>query len=126
MKNNKNIPPRKSIRESARDPSRAAEIIKMIRFQNKIDNNEDLNDDEFETIRRQYLASSTDDEFHNFEKMDIAVNSMGLYRSIMEEVEHENDPKVLKAFFSERLGQVLEAIPDGIASAIDSHIKGLE
>jgi len=123
--NNKKQPPRKNIRASARDPSRAAEIIKMIRFQNKIDNNEDL-DDEFETIRRQYLASSTDDKFHNFEKMDIAVNSMGLYRSIMEEVEHENDPKVLKAFFSERLGQVLEAIPDGIASAIDSHIKGLE
>ncbi len=50
---------------------------------------------------------------------------MGLYRSIMEEIEHERDPTVLKEFFSERLGQILEAIPDGIASAIDCNIKGL-
>jgi hypothetical protein len=57
--------------------------------------------------------------------MSVAVNSMGLYRSIMEEIEHERDPTVLKEFFSERLGQILEAIPDGIASAIDCNIKGL-
>ena len=64
--------------------------------------------------------------FHNFKKMDIAANAMGLYLNIMQEIEFENDPKVLKAFFAERLGQVLEAIPDKIASAIDCNIKGLD
>lgn len=64
--------------------------------------------------------------FHEFERIDVAVNSMGLYKSILEEIELENDPKVLKAFFAERLGQILEAIPDSIASAIDCSIKGLD
>ena len=58
--------------------------------------------------------------------MDISVNSMGLHRSIMEEIEFENDPEVLKEFFAERLGQVLEAVPDFLAHSIDFRIKGLK
>ena len=65
-------------------------------------------------------------EFHNFEEVHMVVTSMGLYREIMEEIEHENDPKVLKAFFADRLGVILEGVPDGMASAIDCRIKGIE
>jgi hypothetical protein len=64
--------------------------------------------------------------FHDFKKIDVAVNSMGLYLNIMSEIEFENDPKVLKAYFAEQLGKILEAVPDGIASSIDCNIKGLE
>jgi len=64
--------------------------------------------------------------FHNFEEVHMVVTSMGLYREIMEEIEHENDPKVLKAFFADRLGVILEGVPDGMASAIDCRIKGIE
>jgi hypothetical protein len=78
-----------------------------------------------EWIEEQENMKINNPSFHNFEQINVAVNSMGLYRSIMEEIEHEKDPKVLKVFFAERLGQILEAIPDSIASAIDCNIKGL-
>ena len=122
--------------------SRAAEIIRMIRAgqlpsspsirdkanQRKSEREEqeemDRNFQDWVEERENMKISNT--PFHNFEQVDVAVNAMGLYRSIMEEIEHENNPKVLKAFFAERLGQILEAIPDSIASAIDCNIKGLD
>lgn len=122
--------------------SRAAEIIKMFReSQNdqpplsirdyinlrKAEKEEEEMDKNFqEWIEEHENMKKENPPFHNFEQMHVAINSMGLYRSIMEEIEHENDPRVLKAYFAERLGQVLEAIPDSIASAIDCNIKGLD
>lgn len=122
--------------------SRAAEIIRMIRAKEennqpppsirdyinlrKAEKEEEEMDKNFqEWIEEQENMKMNNPTFHNFEQINVAVNSMGLYRSIMEEIEHEKDPKVLKAFFSERLGQILEVIPDSIASAIDCNIKGL-
>jgi len=64
--------------------------------------------------------------FHVFEEIEVAVNAMGLYRSIIGELEFEKDPKKLKDLFSERLGQVLESIPDSMASAISNRIHGFE
>jgi hypothetical protein len=123
--------------------SRAAEIIRMIRAREennqpppsirdyinlrKAEKEEEEIDKDFqEWIEEQENMKKNNPPFHNFEQIDISVNSMGLHRSIMEEIEFENDPKVLKAFFAERLGQVLEAVPDFLAQSIDFNIKGLK
>jgi hypothetical protein len=129
MKTYRGRPIRKNNRETAREPVSAAEIIHMIKAkaqreeENEMDKNFQIWLEEQENKKFQ---TEEEKHFHNFEEMDIALNSMDLHRSIMEEIEFENDPKILKDFFSERLGQVLEVVPDGIAASIDSRIKGLE
>jgi hypothetical protein len=136
--------------------SRAEEIIRMIRAKKAVEDisirdianamRDQEKEEEDETKTQQMLEDmfpvedkdqhsitagpsigrTSKGPFHEFEMMDISVNSMGLHRSIMEEIEFENDPKVLKAFFAERLGQVLEAVPDFLAHTIDFNIKGLK
>ena len=136
--------------------SRAEEIIRMIRAKKAVEDisirdianamRDQEKEEEDETKTQQMLEDMfpVEDEdqhkitagpsigqtakspFHEFEMMDISVNSIGLHRSIMEEIEFEKDPKVLKAFFAERLGQVLEAVPDFLAHSIDFRIKGLK
>jgi hypothetical protein len=106
--------------------SRAAEIIRMIKERNNIQEDNLVEDDENFDEELTPDDVQIKESFHKFKIVGVAVNAMGLYRNIMEEIEFENDPKVLKIFFAERLGQILEAIPDGIASAIDCNIKGLE
>jgi hypothetical protein len=67
-----------------------------------------------------------EEEFHKFEQLLPAVNAMGLYNEIVSEFEFENDPVKLKSLFRERLSQVLEAIPDSMASSISCEIKGID
>jgi hypothetical protein len=105
---------------------RAQDIIRMIKERNNIQEDNSAEDDENFDEELAPDDVQIKESFHKFKIVGVAVNAMGLYRNIIEEIEFENDPKVLKAYFAERLGQVLEAIPDGIASAIDCNIKGLE
>ena len=110
--------------------TRAAEIIRMLAAKRRQEDEEDEMDANFqiwleEQEHKRLLEEKEKNQFHNFEKMGICMNSMGLYRSIMEEIEFENDPRVLKAFFSERLGQILEEVPDKIASTMLFKINGL-
>jgi hypothetical protein len=68
----------------------------------------------------------TEDElFHSFEELRPAMNALGLYRDIMEEIEFEDDPKVLKALIAERIGQILETVDDVDAYSISKKIKGI-
>jgi hypothetical protein len=109
--------------------TRVDEIIRMLKSQRQHEYEENEMDANFqiwlEEQENKRIQEEEKKRFHNFEKMGICMNSMGLYRSIMEEIEFENDPKVLKAFFSERLGQILEEVPDKIASTMLFKINGL-
>jgi hypothetical protein len=64
--------------------------------------------------------------FHDFKVLRPAMNALGLYRDIMEEVEFEKDVVKLKSIFSERIQQILESIDDTTANQISCKIKGVE
>lgn len=67
-----------------------------------------------------------EEPFHDFKVLKPAMNALGLYRDIMEEVEFEKDVVKLKSIFSERIQQILESIDDPTANQISCKIKGIE
>lgn len=126
--------------------SRASEIIRMIRERQKDSNKEkeepkqqeipqsvreimlEYRIHELEQLISNADPGPTDEDklFHSFKELRPAMNSMGLYREIMEEIEFETDPKILKTFFADILQQILETIDDTDAFCISKKIKGIE
>jgi len=116
--NNKKQPPRKNILDSARDPSRAAEIIKMIRARGK-DPLLDIDEDPVTDMDDDY------NQFHEFEMMGYASNSLGLYKDIIFTYELETDPDKLKEIFEDTIFVMLKDMPDCVAQRISRNLNGI-
>jgi len=88
------------------DPSKAEDIIRMIRERNE-------------------QAKEPLVDFHEFEKLEAATNAMGLYLQIIEDVRYEKDPEKIREHFEYMLQMILEDVPDDMASYISDKIWGL-
>ena len=93
----------------------SADILSMIRSRQ--------NDDHIHYVPA--IEEDNQSTFHDFEQLDHAANSFGLYREIVKTYKDETDPDKLKEVFEENLTIILERMPDGVAQSVSAALNGI-